>query len=311
MTRQDPPTGGLIAAFAAVYLVWGSTYLAIRFAIATIPPFTMAGVRFLIAGTILYVWCRASDTPAPKAVQWRTAVVIGALMLLVGNGGVVWAEQFVPSGLTALLVATVPLWVVLLVWVTQRGRPSALMTAGLMVGFAGVVLLVGPERIVGGDRVHPVGALAVVLATLGWAAGSLYSREAPQPESRQLSTAMSMLTGGGLLLTTGVLLGELQRLDLSQVSARSWIAFWYLVFFGSLIAFSSYLWLMRATTPARASTYAYVNPVVAVMLGWLLANEPLNLRVAIAAAVIVSAVGLVVAEPGSRRRPNPTASSAP
>jgi drug/metabolite transporter (DMT)-like permease len=308
MIAQHPSRVSLVAAFAAVYLVWGSTYLAIRFAIETVPPFSMAGVRFLISGGILYGWLRASGVSRPTTIQWRTALVVGALILLVGNGGVVWAEQVVPSGVTALLVAMVPLWVVLLVWVSRRERPSVLVVAGLIAGFGGVAFLVGPERIVGGGRIHSAGAFAIVLATLGWAIGSLYYREAPRPESQQFATALSMLAGGSLLLAAGVAVGETSQLDLSQISVRSWVAFWYLVFFGSLVAFSSYLWLMRATTPARASTY--VNPVVAVILGWLLANELLNLRVAIAAAVFVSAVAFIVTEQGESRRQS-TASSAP
>ena len=290
----------LIAAFAAVYLIWGSTYLAIRFAIETMPPFTMAGVRFLIAGGALFVWLRFRGVAGPKPIHWRTAFIVGGLMLLGGNGGVVWAEQSVPSGLAALVVATVPLWMVLLVWLSGRGRPSLAVVLGLLVGFGGVVWLIGPERVAGGERIEPIGALVLVLAALAWAIGSLYFREAPHPASQPLATAMSMLAGGVLLLVVGGVAGEFAGLDLADVSAKSWIAFWYLVVFGALVAFSAYLWLMGATTPTRAATYAYVNPVVAVLLGWLLAAEPLNPRIVIAATVIVGAVALIVTEQGSR-----------
>ncbi|UCD25484.1 MAG: EamA family transporter [Gemmatimonadota bacterium] len=290
----------LYAAFAAVYLIWGSTYLAIRFAIETMPPFTMAGVRFLIAGGVLYSWLRLRKVDRPKPIHWRTAFIVGGLMLLGGNGGVVWAELFVPSGLAALVVATVPLWIVLLVWLTGRGRPSIAVVLGLLVGFGGVVWLMGPERIAGGERIEPVGAIVLVLAALAWAIGSLYFREAPHPESQSLATAMSMLVGGALLLVAGSAAGELAELDVSAFSAKSWVAFWYLVVFGALVAFSAYLWLMGATTPTRAATYAYVNPVVAVILGWILAAEPLNPRVIIAATVIVGAVALIVTEQGAK-----------
>ncbi len=300
MDANAPPRATLIGSFGAVYLIWGSTYLAIRFAIETMPPFTMAGVRFLIAGGVLYGWLRSRAAERPEPIHWRTAFVVGALMLLGGNGGVVWAELSVPSGLAALVVATVPLWIVLLVWVTGRGRPSVAVVTGLLVGFGGVALLVGPERVAGGERIEPLGAIVLVLASLAWAIGSLYFREAPHPRSSPLATAMSMLAGGALLLLTGALTGELSRLDLGGVSLKSWLAFWYLVVFGALVAFSAYLWLMRVTTPTRAATYAYVNPVVAVLLGWLLAAEPLNPRVMIAAAVIVGAVALIVTEQGKK-----------
>jgi len=317
MIAHTPSRGRLVAAFAAVYLIWGSTYLAIRFAIDTMPPFTMAGVRFVIAGGALYVWLRARGVARPAPQHWRSALLIGALMLLGGNGGVVWAEQFVPSGLAALLVATVPLWVVLLVWITGRGRPSLLVVAGLLVGFCGVFFLVGPERIAGGARVDPNGALVLVLAALAWAMGSLYSREAHQAPSQPLAAAMTMLAGGVLLLAAGAVAGELPALDVASVSLRSWIAFWYLVVFGALVAFSAYVWLMRSTTPTRAATYAYVNPIVAVVLGWILAAEPLNPRVIIAAGVIVGAVALIVTGPGTvsgrvvRHRRTATDSTAP
>jgi drug/metabolite transporter (DMT)-like permease len=292
----------LIAAFTAVYLIWGSTYLAIRFAIETMPPFTMAGVRFVVAGGGLYAWLRFRGVGRPKPIHWRTAFVVGGLMLLGGNGGVVWAELSVPSGLAALVVATVPLWMVLLVWLSGRGRPSVGVVVGLVVGFGGVAWLIGPERIAGGERIEPIGALVLVSAALAWAMGSLYFREAPHHTSQPLATAMSMLAGGALLLALAGATGEYARLDLSGVSLKSWIAFWYLVLFGALVGLSAYLWLMRTTTPARAATYAYVNPVVAVVLGWLLAGEPLNPRVMIAAGVIVGAVALIVTGPGGVSR---------
>ncbi len=292
----------LIAAFTAVYLIWGSTYLAIRFAIETMPPFTMAGVRFVVAGGGLYAWLRLWGVGRPKLIHWRTAFVVGGLMLLGGNGGVVWAELSVPSGLAALVVATVPLWMVLLVWLSGRGRPSVGVVVGLVVGFGGVAWLIGPERIAGGERIEPIGALVLVSAALAWAMGSLYFREAPRHTSQPLATAMSMLAGGALLLALAGATGEYARLDLSGVSLKSWIAFWYLVLFGALVGLSAYLWLMRTTTPARAATYAYVNPVVAVVLGWLLAGEPLNPRVMIAAGVIVGAVALIVTGPGGVSR---------
>jgi drug/metabolite transporter (DMT)-like permease len=288
----------LIAAFAAVYVFWGSTYLAIRFTLETIPPFLFAGVRFVVAGALLYAWS-ARRAPRPAAVHWRTALIVGALLLLGGNGGVVWAQQRVPSGLAALLVSTEPIWIVILATAMGRERLSATGVIGVIMGFGGVALLVGPQRFAGGEPVQLLGAVVIVLAALSWAVGSLYSREAPQPASQSLFTAMSMLAGGALLLSAAVVAGDFGRLDPGAISLKSVLALVYLIIFGSLVAFSCYLWIMKAATPARASTYAYVNPVIAVVLGWLLAGEAMSPRVILSAGVIVVAVALIIArKPG-------------
>jgi drug/metabolite transporter (DMT)-like permease len=286
----------LLTAFAAVYLIWGSTYLAIRFAIETMPPFLMAGVRFVIAGGLLFGLMLLRGARLPTRREWIAALIIGGLLLLGGNGAVVWAEQRVPSGLTALLVATEPLWVVLLDWARPRGvRPRAGEFAGLLLGFGGVALLVSPSKVVGGGlEVDPLGAAVLVCAALSWAVGSIYSRHAPAHESAFLSTGMKMLMGGVLLLVAGTLAGEWSQLDLSTISLKSWLAWGYLIVFGALIGFTAYIWLLKHTTLARASTYAYVNPMVAVVLGWLLAAEPMNGRVLAAAGVIVASVVIVV-----------------
>ncbi len=294
MIDRIPPRWRFVVAFAAVYLIWGSTYLAIRFAIETLPPFLMAGVRFLIAGSVLYVWQRARGAPRPQWEHWRSALIIGGLLMLGGNGMVSWAEEIVPSGLAALLIATEPLWIVILAWSLGTYRPSALVIVGLLMGFAGVLFLVGPENIAGGQRVHPVGAAILVFAALSWATGSLYSREALQSPSQWLATALVMLAGGVLLMVTAVFTGDFARLDLGAISLKSSIALAYLVVFGSIIALRAYLWLMQATSPARASTYAYVNPIVALLLGWLVASEPLSPRSVVAAVVIIGAVALMV-----------------
>jgi drug/metabolite transporter (DMT)-like permease len=291
----------VVAAFAAVYLIWGSTYLAIRFAIETVPPFTMAGVRYLIAGAVLYGWMRLRGTSSPTRYHWISAAIVGGLLLLGGNGGVVWAEQRVPSGLTALLITSVPLWMALLNWLRPGGmRPSGPVAIGLFTGFAGVALLVSPGELAGGLHVDPLGGAVLLLASLSWAAGSLYSRHARFPESALLATAMEMIAGGVLLLAAGLVAGEWARLDLAAVSPKSFLAFAYLIAFGSLVGFTAYIWLLRVTTPARVSTYAYVNPVVAVFLGWALAGEPLTPRTLIAAAIIICAVVLITTY-GARR----------
>ncbi len=306
------PRSKVLAAFAAVYTIWGSTYLAIRFAIETLPPFLMAGVRFLIAGAVLYAWVRARGAPRPPREAWKHALVIGGLLLLGGNGGVVWAEQWVPSGVAALLVACVPLWMVLLEWLRPGGtRPTLGTLIGVVVGFGGIVLLVGPGEL-GGSGVHPLGAAALVAGSLAWSVGSIYSRGVPHPEPPLLGTALEMLAGGALLVAFGLITGEGARLALDAVTFRSVLALLYLIVFGSLIGYSAYVFLLKASTPARVSTYAYVNPVVAVLLGWALAGEPLSVRVLMASAVIIgSVVVITTARPGSRRVPRAKASPAP
>ena len=282
------------AAFAAIYLIWGSTYLAIRFAIDSLPPFFMAGVRFLIAGSLLYAWTRLQGVSRPARLHWREAGVIGGLMLLGGNGGVTWAEQRVSSGLAALMIATVPLWMVLLEAVRPGGtRPTGRTGLGVALGLAGMALLIGPWRLGGGPGVDMLGAGVLLLAALAWTVGSLYSRQARLPAAPLQATGMEMLAGGLWLMVAAGLTGEWDRLDLASVTPRSWLALGYLVIFGSLLAFTAYVWLLRVSTPARASTYAFVNPVVAVGLGWALAGEPLSARTLLAAAVIVAAVALI------------------
>jgi drug/metabolite transporter (DMT)-like permease len=282
------------AAFAAVYTIWGSTYLAIRFAVETLPPFLMAGSRFLIAGTILYAVMRRRGAPAPTRLHWRSALVVGALMLLVGNGGLVWAEQTVPSGIASLLVATVPLWMVLLNWLRgDRIRPTAGVAAGVGLGMVGIALLVGGQQGGGQQTVHLTGLLVLMAGSLSWAMGSLYSRRAPLPGDALLGTAMEMLAGGALLFLAGFVSGEAGQIAWQAGSLRSILAFLYLIFLGSLVGFTAYIWLLRNSTPAKVSTYAFVNPVVAVFLGWALAGEPLTARTLLAALVIVGGVALI------------------
>ena len=280
------------AAFAAIYLLWGSTYLAIRFAIETTPPLLMAGARFLIAGTVLYAWVRARGAPRPTWQHWIAASTVGGLLLLCGNGSVVWAEQDVPSGIAALLVATVPLWMVLFDWLRPGGtRPGGTVIAGIALGFGGLVLLVQPGSF-GGRAVDPIGAATLTAGSIAWAAGSIYSTRARLP-APLVATAMEMLAGGALLIIVGAIGGEFAGFDPRAVSPRSAGALLYLVVFGSLIGFSAYIWLLGVVSPSRVSTHAYVNPIVAVMLGWALAGEPLTARTILAAMVIIGAVVLI------------------
>lgn len=287
----------IIAAFAAIYIIWGSTYLGIAIAIETMPPYLMAAARFLIGGTLMMGWAFLRGARKIELVHWRTALIIGGLLLLGGNGTVTWAEQRLPSGLTALLVATVPLWVAVMNWLRPGGvRPGGIVIVGLALGLAGIAALVGPANILGqGEGIDLIGVGALMIATLAWAAGSLYSRSqhARLPEDAILSTGMEMLAGGVLLSLMGIITGEPARLDLAGISMRSLIAFLYLVVFGSIVAFTAYIWLLRNVPPARAATYAYVNPVVAVLLGWLINGEELTRNMLIATPLIVVAVVLI------------------
>ncbi len=282
----------ILLAFAAVYIIWGSTYLAIRFAIETLPPMLMVGTRFLAAGGIMYVWLRARGAAKPEAIHWRSAAIIGILMPVLGTGVVVWAEQRVPSGIAALLVAIEPLWIVLLLWWRPGGkRPDAWVIGGVALGLAGLYLLVDPSRDTQKGDLFAEAMLLV--AALSWAIGSLYSRRAPQPKVKFLGTGMEMIVAGIVLIAAGLLTGEANHFSFAAASAKSWLSLLYLVVFGSIIAYTAYLWLMRAADATLVSTYAFVNPVVAVFLGWAFASEPLNGRMFLAAAIIVGAVALI------------------
>ena len=288
-----PPSRALVlAAFGVVYLVWGSTYLAIRVAIESIPPFLMAGTRFLVAGALMYGWSRLRGAPRPGRPAWGAALLLGALFLLFGNGGVVWAEQFVASGLAAVLVALMPIWTALVEWARPGGRrPGLMTTAGLLTGFAGVALLLAPGG--GAAEIHRVGALVLILASLSWAIASVISRNMPLPESGAQSSGMQMLAGGALLTVAGLATGEAAAFDPGAMSPRSLGALLYLITFGSLLGFGAFTWLLRVTSPARVATYAYVSAVVAVILGWALLGEPFGPRELAAAAVIVGGVALI------------------
>jgi drug/metabolite transporter (DMT)-like permease len=289
----------LIIAFACVYLIWGSTYLAIRIAIETIPPFLMAGARFITAGLILLAFARARGAAWPSVRDWKSAAVVGTLMLVGGNGGVVWAEQTVPSSLAALIVAAVPIVTVALEWLRPGGeRPGRATILGLVTGFAGVAILVNPFAH-DAARVNPAGAAALLVATVTWAAGSIYGkgRGARNPI---MGSGANMLAGGIGLLLAGLLLGEAPHLQLAAISTRSAVALVYLVLVGAVVGFTAFFYVMQHTTPAKATTYAYVNPVVALILGWAILDEPLTPRILLATVVIISGVVMITALPHLR-----------
>jgi len=285
----------ILLAFAAIYLIWGSTYLAIRYAIETLPPFLMAATRFLSAGLILSAWAIVTrQRLAMSGSQWIRAFIIGGLLLLCGNGGVTWSEKFIPSGLAALLVATEPLWVVVFNWLLGHKRPDGKVWLGVFIGLVGVALLVSGEF---GSNTKSsgalLGAIVVVASSLAWAGGSVYANHNPIKASTAVASAMQMLAGGSLLLVAGLIAGDFKRLNIANASWVSIGALSYLIIFGSLIAFTAYSWLLRNVAPAQAATYAYVNPVVAVFLGWLIASEPVRSLTLVAAAIIVGSVVLI------------------
>ncbi len=289
----------LVAAFVAVYLIWGSTYLAIKYAIETIPTFMMASVRFLTAGGVLYVAARLMPGyEKPKAVHWRTSLIVGTLLLGVGNGFVVMGEHYISSSMTALLIASNPFWMVTLGWMFMgRGKPNYKVTLGLIVGFIGVTLLVlgSPTGDAAAGDSQMLGIFLIMIATIGWAFGSLYGAVAPTAKSNVLASGMQMLSGGFVLLLVSVVTGEWKSFNYAAVSSVSWIALVYLIFIGALVAYTAYSWLMKNASPSAVSTYAYVNPVVAVFLGWAIAGESMTAQMLIGAAVIVGSVVLITA----------------
>lgn len=292
---EPPPRWKVLLAFAAIYLIWGSSYLGVRFAIETIPPFLMAGLRFTLAGTILILWRRQRGETWPTRANWQAAVISGSLLFLTANGAVVWATQHVPSGIVSIMGATIPLWMTLIDWLRySSARPGTRVFVGVALGMVGIVLLISPGQLAGGGPIYPPAALALIVGPLGWSIGSLYSRHADLPASPMMSTGMQLFAGGLLMLILSLGTGEVAGFQPALVSLRSVLAFIYLFTIASIVAFSAYVWLLHVSTPARVSTYAFVNPVVAVFLGAALANEPLTPRTLIAAAVILAGVILIV-----------------
>jgi drug/metabolite transporter (DMT)-like permease len=282
-------------ALIALYLVWGTTYLAIRFAVQTIPPFLMAGSRFLISGLILYTWRRLVGDPAPTPRQWRSAIIVGVLLLLGGNGVVSWAEQHVASGIAALMIASIPLWIAVMDALRPGGiRPDARIVVGLLLGFAGMALLItssgGPTQNGGRDL---AGLLALLGAALIWSIGSIYARDADMPESALLGTGIEMLGGAAGLVLVGTVAGEWTRVQPTNIAASSLLGLAYLIAFGSLIGFVSYTWLLRHAPLSLVSTYAYVNPVVAIFVGAWLGREVINARIILSALIIIGSVVVI------------------
>ena len=299
LTPTKPSRAALLTAFALVYIIWGSTYLGIRFAIESLPPLLMAGTRYALAGALLYGAMRLHGAPAPSGASWGRALLIGICLISFGNGGVTLGEQYIPSGLAALLVATVPMLLALLGWASGvSARPTPLAALGLGLGLAGVYLLARASAGTGSAVAQPgheiLGIACVLVAALVWTIGSLYGKRRPAVASPFVAGGMQMLCGGLVMVALGLARGETQQLHLAAVSSKSWWAYVYLVTFGSLVAFTAYVWLLQAVEPALAGTYAFVNPVVAVSLGWAFGGEQLSWPMLGGGALVVVAVGLLL-----------------
>ncbi len=303
--QSGPSTAKIIAAFAAIYIIWGSTYLAIRFALQGLPPLLMMGIRHFVAGMTLFAFLRLRGTATPPRRLWLPAVLAGACLFLGGHGILAWAELHIPSGRAALLVATVPLWMVLVGRARGQEKLRPTVVGGILLGLAGVALLIR-----GGLAGRAQWAeLALLGACLLWAIGSIYSRSLRDVPSAALFAAMEMMAGGALLITAAAFGGELHANVWRGLSANSLLPLAYLIIFGSIVGFTAYNWLLTVSTPSRVATYAYVNPVVAVALGWLLASEPLTARDILGTVIIIGSVVMVtrprrqVAEARADREP--------
>jgi len=285
----------LLAAFAAIYFIWGSTYLAIKYAIEGIPPFLMMGTRSLAAGLILYLWSRGRGDEKVKRENVIPIVVIGVLFFLVGHGLLAWGQQRIASGSAALLVASEPLWIAVIeAFMVRNDRATSRTIIGLVCGFLGISLLFAPWQKLGNHHVDSLSAFAILFGTLSWSLGAVYSRVAKLPKSPVLSAGLQLIVGGFLLVASGLLMGEGSRLQLDVLSLRSFLGLMYLIVFGSIITFTAYVWLLSMTSATRVATHTYVNPVIAVFLGWALAGESLSWQTFVATSIIVISVYLVL-----------------
>lgn len=299
---STPSRTALIAGFAAIYIIWGSTYLGIRIVVETIPPFLMASARFITAGLIVAAFIAATRGFKATKKQWRDNAIVGGFLCLGGNGLVAWSEQKVPSGIATLIISAGPVFIVLMDWAAhaffkdgKRGtKPRPVTFVGLALGFVGLAVLVGPDVLKSGvGGLDPWSVVGLLAATLFWGCGMIYMKYASEPAEPFTASAIQMIVGAGWLLAAGLLTGELGRIDVSAITARSVWAWLYLVTFGSLVGFSTFTWLMKHSTPAKVSTYAYVNPIVAVFLGWLVLHEEVSPRIFLAAAIIIAGVVII------------------
>ena len=289
----------ILLAFAAVYVIWGSTYLFIKYAIEDVPPFMMGAARFTAAGALLYALARWRGAKAPNLQDWRSAAVTGVLMLGMGNGAVMWAELTVPTGIVALIVSTTPIWIVIFDWLRPRGvRPRLPVFVGLTLGLAGMIILIGPRAIVGEGHVDEIGVLILLLGSLGWSIGTILSKGSKRSSAPLVYSSLQMIAAGVAMLITSIILGEHTVFSAGDVSARAFFSWLYLVLAGSIIGYTAYIYLLSKVSAAKAATYAYVNPIIAVLLGWAFLSEPIGMRTLLAAAVILGGVAIITLSQG-------------
>lgn len=313
-SSPHPSRTALLAGFAAIYVIWGSTYLGIRVAVETIPAFLMASARFLVAGLLVALFIAVTRGFKATAKQWRDNAIVGGFLCLGGNGLVSWAEEKVPSGIATLIISAGPVFIVLMDWAvhawskdgTRGTRPNALTFAGLALGFVGLAMLVGPDVLATGvDGLDPWRVLGLLGATFFWSVGMMIMRYVRDPAEPFTASGIQMLSGSGWLFLVSLATGELSRFDPAGITGRSVVAWAYLIVFGSLIGFSTFTWLMKHSTPAKVSTYAYVNPVVAVFLGWAILDERVSPRIFVAAAIIIAGVALITIAKTKKPVPRP------
>jgi drug/metabolite transporter (DMT)-like permease len=300
-----PPTWKVLLAFGIIYFVWGSTFLAIRVGVREVPPFLLAGIRFLVAGVILYVWMRTTGVPSPCRRQWAAASLLAVLIFVLDYGLLFWAEQHVPSGMAAVMMATIPVFMVLseiLFLGTQR--LTIRLALALLVGIGGVAVLVSRSIGFGEVPIDTSGAIALFIAAISWASAAALSRKLSLPASKPMSAAAQMLAGGVLLTLTAGALGEFRRFQPQSVSRGAWLALAYLIVAGSIVAFTAYVWLIHHESPTKVGTYAYVNPVVAVLLGYFFGGEAVGPRTLLGTLLVLASVLVITTTP--RTEPNTT-----
>lgn len=292
--EKTPPLWLLLPAFGAIYFIWGSSFVVARIANQTLPPLLMMGTRILLGGLIVYALALRQGVKPPNRRQWLVATVIGILLFLSTNGIVSWSVVHLPSGIVALMMSAIPMWMVVLGWLFADGkRPTLLVIFALALGFGGIAMLFRPEEYAVDSPLAPVAFALLLLSPVTWVVGSLISRRASMPKSPFMSTGMTLTTGGAALVLLSILVGDAAQFDVSTLTWQAVFAWAYLSIAGSVIGFSAYVWLLRVQPPSRVATYAYVNPIVALTLGALLAGEQITLRIVIAAATIITAVAIV------------------
>lgn len=296
LVRQ--PRWKTLLAFAIIYFVWGSTYLAIRIGVREVPPFLLAGMRFFVAGGVLYAWMRATGTPSPTRREWAAVTLPAVLLFAVDYGLVFWAEQRVPSGITAVIMATIPVFMALAdILFLRTSRLTLRLAFALMVGIGGVAVLVSHAKNLGEGAVDSSGAIALLVGAVSWSVASVLSRKLPLPESKVMSSGAQMLAGGILLTLTAAMLGEFRGFHMQTVSVRAWLALAYLIVAGSIVAFTAYVWLIHHESPTKVGTYAYVNPVVAVVIGYFLGGEAIGARTVLGTLLILVSVVVITTTP--------------